>query len=181
MIKMGTTQEAKPLSRNKIRNMAKDFRKKLGIENDTYVDVIHLLDIDMPKHYKNFDYEILTEENMCVYGLATPDSNKIYIREDVYLRAENGVGRDRLTIIHEIFHFLFHTRQNIRMSENNFARNDNKPITYKDPEWQADAFAGEVLMDSEIIRDMSINEISRNCGVSFAAAKVQKNANKKIK
>ena len=176
---MGNGREAKPLSRINIRNMAKKFRKLLGIEDVVYVDVIHILDIDMVRIFKDFDYEIIDEDEMNVHGLATPDENKIYIRKDVYLRACDGEGRDRMTIIHEIFHYLFHTRQNIRPYTDSFARETSKPITYKDPEWQADAFAGEVLMDSEVIKDMSVYEIVERCGVSFAAARVQKNANKK--
>ena len=102
---MGTGNEAKPLSRKDIRRMAKKFRKRLGIENVIYVDVLRILEIDMPNLFPNFDYEILTEEQLGVHGLTTPDENKIYIREDVYNGAARGEGRDRLTIMHEIFHF----------------------------------------------------------------------------
>lgn len=176
---MGTGNEAKPLSRKDIRRMAKKFRKRLGIENVIYVDVLRILEIDMPNLFPNFDYEILTEEQLGVHGLTTPDENKIYIREDVYNGAARGEGRDRLTIMHEIFHFLFHRKQNIRLVQKGFAREDvNRPITYKDPEWQADAFAGEVLMDSDIIADMNIFEISQKCGVSLAAARTQKSKQK---
>lgn len=171
---MSNSQEAKPLSRANIRRMAKEFRKFLGLEKNQYIDVIHVLDVDMPSKFRNFDYEIVEEDEMRFHGLTYPDKNKILIREDVYIGALNGNGRDRFTIVHEIFHYLFHTRQNIKQTENSFARESKSVPRYKDPEWQADAFAGEVLMDSDIISNMNVYEVMKNCGVSFSAAKVQK-------
>lgn len=50
---MGTGNEAKPLSRKDIRRMAKKFRKRLGIENVIYVDVLRILEIDMPNLFPN--------------------------------------------------------------------------------------------------------------------------------
>ena len=98
----------------------------------------------------------------------------IYIREDVYIGALNGNGRDRFTIMHEIGHCYLHKKQNIKNVNNVFARGKVKIPAYRDPEWQADVFSGEVLMDSDIIKDMSIKEIKDKCGVSFAAARIQK-------
>jgi len=41
---------------------------------------------------------------------------------------------------------------------------------YEDPEWQADCFAGELLMPYHLIQEMSKEEIMQKCKVSFTAA-----------
>lgn len=170
---MAKCQEAKPQSRLSIREKAKEFRALLGVENDIYIDPIHILDIDLPKVDPDFNYQVLPVNEMDVHGLTYPDDKMIYIREDVYVGAVNGNGRDRFTIMHEIGHCYLHQKQNIKNFNNSFARGDKIPA-YKDPEWQADVFSGEVLMDSDIIKNMSIKEIIDKCGVSFSAAKVQR-------
>ena len=50
---------------------------------------------------------------------------------------------------------------------------------YKDPEWQADAFAGELLMPAPLIIGRNVEDISRMCGTSRAAAYIQKRAAEK--
>jgi Zn-dependent peptidase ImmA (M78 family) len=42
---------------------------------------------------------------------------------------------------------------------------------YKDPEWQAKCFAGELLMDYEMTEGMSTLEIVKNCKVTLDAAR----------
>ena len=63
----------------------------------------------------------------------------IRIRESIYEGARQGKGRDRFTIMHEIFHFMWHDRDEI-----SFARNPESVKLYENPEWQADVFAGSV-------------------------------------
>ena len=47
-----------------------------------------------------------------------------------------------------------------------------------DPEWQANAFAGELLAPFQYIKHMDIFDISTQYGVSIEAASVQKNRRK---
>ena len=46
---------------------------------------------------------------------------------------------------------------------------------YKDPEWQANAFAGELLAPYECIQGMTLEDISLKYGVTEKAAAVQRN------
>ena len=69
-----------------------------------------------------------------------PDEKVMHIREDIYQRARGGEGRDRFTLAHELAHLLLHSGQQ-------FARRasiDTKP--FMQSEWQANCFAGELLM-----------------------------------
>ena len=88
------------------------------------------------------------------------------IRENVYERALEGSGRDRLTMAHELWHLLFHEKSNI-----SYSRMDASEVpTYRNPEWQADAFAGELLMPHDLIQGKSLNTIVKECKVSAKAA-----------
>ena len=104
------------------------------------------------------------------HGETLIGKNTIKIREDVYERAYAGYGRDRLTIAHEIGHLILHKPENISLT-----RADNVAIpAYLNPEWQANAFAGELLAPYDVIQGKSLMEISNTFGVTVDAAKIQR-------
>ena len=162
---------AAPLSRLDIRNMAYFIRKIAGQEKDLFFDIVYFLDVKLPKIDPKFTLIIEDEKEIgeC-HGLTYPDRNEIHIRDDVYNRAYNGSGRDRLTMAHELFHLLQHERVNI-----SYARIPNgiKIQTFRDPEWQATAFGGELLVPWHLTQGMSAEEIALKCKVSIAAANTQ--------
>ena len=105
------------------------------------------------------------------HGETFPSKNLIRIREDIYLRACNGEGRDRLTIAHEIGHLFLHDNDSIALCRLEPGESI-KP--YEDPEWQADCFGGELLASSYLIKNLSVETIMNSCGVTKNAATVQK-------
>lgn len=164
---------AQPLSRKDIRVYAKKLRKILHMSDAVCFDIVRVAEVFFPLMFgEKYSFEILPKEEMGHnHGLTNPETGKIMIREDIYDGACKGEGRDRLTIAHELGHFLLHNGITLglaRVDEN------EKVPTYCDPEWQATAFAGELLMDSDIIQNMSVPEVSRRCGVSMDAARYQK-------
>lgn len=163
---------AEPLSRREIREQAHAFRHKLGLDNEKYIDVLFLVENVLPAIFPGFCVEVLPASQMgnC-HGLTPINANKIQIREDVYEGAYFGRGRDRFTIMHEVWHYL--TLYNHAVGFARCAPGEEIP-TYCDPEWQANVFAGEFLMDSNIIRNMSVEQIAEECGVSYQAARIQK-------
>ena len=46
-------------------------------------------------------------------------------------------------------------------------------IDTKHTEWQAKCLAGELMIDSDLVKGMSRSEVSEKCGVSYDAAKLQ--------
>lgn len=166
--------EAKPLSNEKIFEMAKHYRKLFGVDDCMYVDVVWILENKLYLLDNDYRFHVVPKEEMPnKHGLTIPETKEIFIREDIYYGAENGNGRDRFTLAHELFHYLFHKGNNIKVDVG-FARMESKLPRYKNPEWQADAFAGAFLMDREKIKELSINEIKNLCGVSYSAAQTQK-------
>lgn len=92
--------------------------------------------------------------------------NVMYIREDVYKRAVKGNPRDRFTLCHEIGHYFLHRPETISNARGEVPR-------YCDPEWQADAFAGELMAPRNLIKGMTSKEIAEECGMSMTAADIQ--------
>lgn len=101
--------KAVPLSNKDIQQIVKKCKMRFSINEYEYVDVIDILENKLYEICPSYSLEIVEKEKMPgTHGLTIPETNEIIIREDVYEGALNGNGRDRFTIMHEIFHFLFH-------------------------------------------------------------------------
>lgn len=162
---------AQPLSRMQIRKMAEAIRVIAHQENDLCFDIVKFLDVTLPKLDSKFNLIIEGKEVLgeC-HGLTYPDRNEIHIRDDVYERAYAGSGRDRLTMAHELFHLLQHVKENISYAR---VADDVEIEVFRDPEWQATAFGGELLIPVHLIKNMSVDEIADRCKVSYNAAAFQ--------
>lgn len=162
---------ASPKSRADIRRYAKYIRSIIKCENEFYFPIVEFVEWTMPKLIPDYTFEVLPQSEMAIcHGLTFPNENRICIREDVYERALEDSGRDRLTIAHELFHLLAHEKDNVV----SFARADVCDISaYCNPEWQADAFGGELLIPKHLITGMTPDEIVKRCKVSRAAVEYQ--------
>lgn len=162
---------AEPLSRKAIRNTAELIRRIDGSENNLFFDIVKFLEVTLPSIDSNFNFRVMPQEELgeC-HGITYPDRDEIQIRQDVYDRAVDGSGRDRLTMAHELGHLLFHEKQNI-----SYARmgDSSEVVTFRNPEWQADAFGGELLIPHKLTQGLSVEEIMKSCKVSEKAALCQ--------
>ena len=166
-----TYYKAAPVSRNDIRRFVRKLKKISGFENVLYFPVIEFLENVLPMIIPDFQLEIVPQNEMGnKHGETFPNKNVIRIREDVYERAVAGEGRDRLTIGHEIGHLFMHEEESISLCR---LEPGKRIPAYADPEWQADAFGGELLASSYLIRGMNAFEVSDRCGVSIKAATIQ--------
>ena len=162
--------QVKPLSRSDIRNLTLTLRKKLGLQDHPYFPVIEFLEKWMPEVlFPEFNFEYVAESEMgSAEGLTIPEENVIRIREDVYMAAMRDEGRARFTIAHEIGHYVMHRHQTPC-----FARANVSLPAYMDSEWQANTWAGELLMPYYLTKGMTIYEIKEKCKVSESAATYQ--------
>lgn len=162
---------ATPYSRAKLREIANLIREIFGLKNVKHFPVVQLLEVGLPEIYSDFNYEIVENHKLPnQYAVTYPSKNLIVLREDVYEGAISGVARDRFTIAHEIGHFILHQPANIALARNEVA--ETIPA-YKDPEWQANTFAGELLAPPHIIKGFSVPEVAHMCGVSKKVAEIQ--------
>lgn len=158
-------------SRKDLREYALHIRKMLKVDNEIWFPIVSFLEI-LAVMFPNFNYEIVEDNELDSSTHADTDviNETIRIKESVYDGAFNGNGRDRMTIAHEIGHYLTLCVSGFKL-QRNFT--NQKPRAYEDPEWQAKCFAGELLVPEPLVKNMSVDEIQQKCGVSFAAAAFQ--------
>lgn len=157
------------VSRSKIRELVKIVRVGTGVAARRNFCVVDWLEnVVCPAIGFNVDVREIGE--MDDHALTDHNNKMIYIREDVYSGAKSGKGRDRMTLVHEVGHSMLHTPDRIV-----YARSFNVSVpAYRDPEWQAKAFAGELLIPLDLLEvGMSIDSICKEFGVSEDAAKIQ--------
>jgi len=154
-----------------LRRLAKKIREMLGLTDKLYfpitkvLEILHLFDKDA--HFEIVDARELEANEHAVTDVM---SKTIKIREDIYEGACRGNGRDRMTIAHEFAHFITLCVCGFKLARSF----DNAELpAYRDPEWQAKCLAGELMIDSDLIRGMSILEVCEKCGVSYDAEKLQ--------
>ncbi|WP_119025608.1 ImmA/IrrE family metallo-endopeptidase [Acinetobacter soli] len=103
-----------------------------------------------------------------VEALTNPDAMTIILREDTYdalcNKSDPKHYRARFTVAHEIGHLILHEGFAL-------ARGAVRHEHYEDSEWQADAFAAELLMPSQACINLSIAEIRERFQVGFKAAR----------
>ncbi len=171
-----TKYMCEPKKREEIKAVAKWFRKRYGIENCIYFPVLQIMDVFCLDNKVSFD--IVDDDELDANTLAETDifNNVIRIKESVYQNACADDGLARMTIVHEMGHYVL-----LKIFGVVFARNTKcvKVCTYMDPEWQAKCFAGEAMIDDELTSNMTVSEIKEQCGVSYPAARYQYDINHK--
>ena len=170
---MEASFKAQPLSRKFIRNLAKQVRLLCDIKDNQEFPVIKFMEFLLSKF--DYTYHICQKEELqSEYAKTIPAKKIMMIREDVYERAVSGVPRDIFTIAHEIGHAVLHDIDTIAL-----ARNDEKIKAYENPEWQANTFAAELIAPSDIVKNLSIDEIVNIYNCSYQVAEIQlQNSNK---
>lgn len=170
----GPRCEVPPLSGAQIAQLAESIRRDMQIKTDDF-PLIQFLELVMPRLFPDFALEVgLMSEMGANHGLTIPAENVIRLREDVYEGLFQGRGRDRFTAAHELGHYIMHRKVPIVFHRQEHGRLE----AYRDSEWQANTFAGDLLMpQSLMIRCNSIEEVVHRFGVSSQAAMVQ---NKKL-
>ncbi|WP_334178826.1 ImmA/IrrE family metallo-endopeptidase [Pseudoxanthomonas sp.] len=161
--------EVSPTSRQALMQLAADIRNTLRI-HAPYFPILEVVEIVLPKVQGMEDFALtigdMTEMG-ADHGLTYTDRKEIRLREDVYEGVYRGKGRDRFTLAHELGHLLLHANQayqrNMRLAEN--------IPPYKSAEWQANTFAGALLMPHDYLkRTQDVFTVVEECGVTVDAA-----------
>ncbi|MBR3248225.1 MAG: ImmA/IrrE family metallo-endopeptidase [Clostridiales bacterium] len=166
---------AQAVSREDLRQLAYVIRKEFGYLDVWRIPVERLLD-QMCEAFDDFSYEIIPDEeweDKSTHADTDILGGTIRIRESIYNRACDGQGRDRMTIAHEMAHYILSCVIGVKL----YSRRGKHVECYNDPEWQAKCLAGELLIPYYKLKSCSKIpsplRIELLCGVSSDAAEYQ--------
>lgn len=167
-----------PLSRADIRRQAEDVRRLVNRvlgKDEPYFDIVRFMDVMMPEGVPDFVLQICDEDVLGdAHGMTFPEQKLIRIRSDVFERAQAGCGRDRMTMAHELGHYVLHATPGLARRSPSASPAHPR---YANSEWQADVFGGELLVGAgHVAPTDSIDAVAKRFGVSLQAAEVQMRA-----
>lgn len=156
-----------PLSTKAIRAFADQVRSVFLEDDQIEFPIMDVLEFRLSPIFDGFYVDVRDAAQMGdLEGLMLAGENGIALREDVYAGAWAGNRRDRFTVCHELGHFLMHRA--VAMAR---ARDDADKI-FCDSEWQADTFAGTLLMSPRhLSRFNSPVQAAELCNMNPAATR----------
>lgn len=158
---------ARPLSRKDIQKFADKIRNEYDVTGYWFpvMEIFETLYIS----WVILENDELPENEPARLVINNENRAHIEIRESTYLKAHAGLGKERATVLHELCHWWLFRKFGITFSETK----SKSVVAFQDPEWQAKALVGELMMPRELIKDLSVEEVMDKCGVSRDAAEYQ--------
>lgn len=162
---------APPMKRAHLRRLAQAVRGNVSFGDVPKFDIVRFVEFTLPEWDPSYTFAVSDENVMGQnHALTHPATRTIEVRSDIYDRACEGRGRDRMTLAHEVAHLIIHDEVTLAR------RMDTAPVpAYRDPEWQAKAFAGELMIPIEVCRTLKGNpeDVASIFGVSPSALSTQ--------
>lgn len=151
-----------------IGGIADNLRGNLGLSAEPRAPVIEIIEQVLDQRLDLVRFEVGSRSEMgSAEGYTCPNGTFIMLREDVYLGACGGEGRDRFTSAHELGHWAMHT--NIPLAR---AKSGDGTPSFRLAEPQANQFAAEFLMpECFISRGDDEDSLVQRFGVSWEAAR----------
>ena len=170
-------KKTNPLSVKKIEEYANKVRREFSVDLNSHFTIFHILenlhnDGSLTIQIMDNDDSIFEhEDELAKYS---PIDNFIYIKEKVVEEYENHEYRANFTLAHEFFHYIQYQVLGFEFSE------VEKCKTYEDPEWQANEFAGQLLIPTQYV-EYADNVLYEAFHVSFECITTRKLYYKKRK
>lgn len=140
-----------PKSRKDIIQVTKMLRSVLNIDPLKFVDIADIVENRLSELIPDYSFEIRDEAEMRqMEGVTLFHQNTIILREDVARRLVRHEKRARFTAAHEVGHLIL--GHNLA----GFARTkhpDQSVPLFQDGEWQANTFAGTLLLSPEMAKE----------------------------
>lgn len=157
-----------PMSTEKLRRFAEQVRGLFVGDDKIDFPIMDVLEFKLQKIFPDYFIDVQDEDVMGEdEGRVLAGSNSIILRTDVYAGACRGDRRARFTACHEFGHYLMH--RGVVLAR---ARGDGDKI-YQDSEWQADEFAGTLLMSPRHLHLFQCAEqAAEACKMNPAAGRV---------
>ncbi len=180
----GEIYEVQRKTKSQISQYAQYARQRFKVQG-CYVDIVKIVEDLFPKFIPNYNFRIVNDEDedidmkgILAYTEAKNGKITVYVWEDVYEKAIRDNGCARFTLAHEAGHVLMHCEENAILRRVESFSDFHTPIkNEKNPEWQADQFAAELLAPLPLTKGLSVNQIadifkvSRSCAMNRKRAK----------
>ena len=141
-------KKTNPLKVIQIEAYANKIRKEFNVDVNSYFPIYEILeklnsDGSLTIQIMDDNDSIFVDENeLAKYS---PVDNFIYVKEKIIAGYEENDYRSNFTLAHEFFHYIQH-----QILEFDFC-NVEKCNSYEDPEWQANEFAGQLLIPTSFL------------------------------
>jgi Zn-dependent peptidase ImmA (M78 family) len=152
----------------------RDIFISMGMPDQPFMPVMDLVEGILENEKNAFRIEAVSHREMGSAEGATCQTGKvIMLRDDVLLAACRDEPRARFTVIHELAHWFLHTGEDAPLAR--MMPNSNLPL-YRQSEWQANQFAGALLMPAKYFDAsdlVNIEGVMKRHGVSHGAAQIR--------
>lgn len=165
-----------PLSVKDIEELASNLRKEAEIKEDFAFPILDYINELSEKGFLTIqilenDDPYLEENVPAKYNTV---DNFIYIKEQVLDDLDNNIYWSNFTLAHELFHYLQSRVLNFEFEDVEECK------TYEDPEWQANNFAGELLVPKKYL-DLDEEELIHRFKVTMECVLTRKLKTKRRK
>jgi hypothetical protein len=163
--------EAVSMSWKNLSGFACFIRRMFHLGQKRYLNVLDILENQLTRFDPDFNYEVpeTWDKGVNIHAVCDIGQHAIVIKKSVYKGAYRGNGRDRLTIMHEVAHYLLFTFFGCPVYRS--FKTPYKIPKDCDPEWQATKLAGLLMCPPESIAGLSVEQVMKRCGVSYSAAR----------
>ena len=159
-----------PKSKSEICKYADVIRQLFFPVEHRVLDVVRLVEHEMPRAYENFRYEIVPDGELPDREAEfSPTEFCIRMRESIYMGACNHNGHCRFTLAHELGHFFMHRDQQLAFGR---SAADGFVPYHRNSEWQADTFARALLAPVRLAKGMTADCIELMFEVSRSVAQI---------
>lgn len=137
-----------------IEEKAAEVRRAMGLKNSEAIDSMALLHrisrissetASGTRVWAEYGIEEIPEEARTYFDRNT-NRFVIALREDVYIGLCVNDPRARFTLCHEVGHLTLHSREVVHIARSPAALTRVQHEVFRDTEWQADVYAGALLM-----------------------------------
>jgi Zn-dependent peptidase ImmA (M78 family) len=161
------------LSARAIEERTLAWREAFGVGDQWVPDMLTIMEHQLPSFLPDFAFVVRDDERMAdaeAYTQFRPP--RIVVRESVYQLASEHEGRARMTLAHELGHFVLHKGLGKARGPLSEGSRISKP--FNSAEWQARKFAAYFLLPEQVVRQFSsAAELSEGCRVSLQAASIR--------
>ncbi len=168
-------------------SFARKQRVKFGILTSEFVDIVSLIEFKLEEIFPGFRMRIVDDfADQGIQAEADIENNCINIREDIYLAASDGDVNARMTLAHELGHYLLHQKFDTRMQKqfdkNSYTGGVKNKNMMESGETQADVFARFFLVDLSSAYKNKSNpaQLAQNFGIPLPEAKSAITISKRI-